>query len=487
MQRTSMHDSIIKRLYVALTVIAVVVICEFQLSSDPLDGFLIIIGVTSLCIVFLKKTGLDVFSPMTLFALYYAFVYLYFIFLQAIGLERSTFLTNTTFYHNIDYIYTAALFVCVISFWCVFAGFFLVSGRHSTRRRVRELGIPGIGGYYFSLFAYILFILGLSNFIFNIYIFTDGSIIKYYGGLATRSQMFRSGGTTLFYQLAYVAAYMLFIRDLDHARISYRTRLVVILSVLMFASSGRIIQTLFYALTFVILYYYNRGEKKLNNKMLMLGAGFVIAGLIIYSLRLLSSIYLSTSLSGELKDFIETRGVWMSGYYYVFQKGNVPNIPLLMKIIDSWAIDIGYQYGKTLLFPFYGFVSPDLNGLIQMPAVVSKETWYAYSAPIDIPTGTLPVTGMGEMYLNFGWFGVTFGMFMFGMLGGIVKRLQKIRGNIYLIFYSKFSLFFMLYVKGEFNNFNLFWMIFPSVCIILIILCVRSLTLNSHKITYAGN
>ncbi|MCY1458080.1 hypothetical protein D9M71_754330 [compost metagenome] len=62
-------------------------------------------------------------------------------------------------------------------------------------------------------------------------------------------------------------------------------------------------------------------------------------------------------------------------------------------------------------------------------------------------------------------------MFLFGSLGASIYNFAARQGsNIFLIFYAKFAVgFFMLYPKGEFNNFGFLWMAIHPFSIWLLI------------------
>ncbi|MEV3819187.1 hypothetical protein, partial [Aeromonas dhakensis] len=205
----------------------------------------------------------------------------------------------------------------------------------------------------------------------------------------------------------------------------------------------------------------------LNVGNFFLGMLLVLVGISVYGLRIASSLSVNTADdSFELSTYISEFLSFDYLSHILFDKGYTPNFALLMKVIDSWSYDIGYMYGSTILHPIFNFVSPNVFGLVEMPAVLAKQQWYMHTQD-----GNLPVTGIGEMYVNFSYMGFVFGMFLFGALGAFIRNLMvKTRSAIFLIFYAKFIIgFYMLYPKGELNNLSIFWMLFASLIIYIIV------------------
>ena len=130
-----------------------------------------------------------------------------------------------------------------------------------------------------------------------------------------------------------------------------------------------------------------------------------------------------------------------------------------MKIIDSWAEDVGFLYGQSLLKPFITFLPTSLRPEIlgYSLGLTIKETWY-----LGIRGGGLPPTGIGEMYMNFGVLGPFIGMFIFGAFcAWIYNFMRKTKSYWILVMYSQILIgFIMIYAKGEFSNLKL-WYVIP--------------------------
>jgi hypothetical protein len=151
----------------------------------------------------------------------------------------------------------------------------------------------------------------------------------------------------------------------------------------------------------------------------------------------------------------------------LIEKGNIPNIPILMKIIDSWESEIGFMYGKSLVMWILNFIPMSKTGLLP-PSELIKEVWYP-----SIEGGALPPTGYGEMYANFGFLGIFFGMFAFGLLMAYAyNMLNKYNNMWYLLIFINLSVFFFsVYPKGEFDNMSLYLFlpyVFTYICILFL-------------------
>ncbi|MCY1270438.1 oligosaccharide repeat unit polymerase [compost metagenome] len=431
-----------------------------------LEEFILLWGVFLLAsgYLLLQKT-INLFEPFYLFSAYYLTFIFSAVALRFGGFENNAFISNTTFYNNIEDTFS----------WCVLyisAGylFALIGYRALATNRIItiDLIVAGKHQQILKLVAYALFFSGMANFSYNVITLYSGNIIEYYKNISMRLYDFKDGGTTLGYHFIYIAVYILFLIDLDRKKISLSTYALVFAAVAVFASQGRIFQTLTFIMSFVVLYYYSMGAARLNARMVLLGFGIAVSGLVFYLLRYASSLSYNQGLGdyGGLASFLAESFTVDNLLNFSVGMGNLPNFAVLMKVVDSWSRDIGYMWGLTLLYPLADFMPSFFDEAIGMPAVLTKNQWYEHVAG-----GTLPVTGIGEMYLNFGIAGPVLGMFLFGSLGASIYNFAARQGsNIFLIFYAKFAVgFFMLYPKGEFNNFGFLWMAIHPFSIWLLI------------------
>jgi hypothetical protein len=153
--------------------------------------------------------------------------------------------------------------------------------------------------------------------------------------------------------------------------------------------------------------------------------------------------------------------------YFAIDKSNIPNIPIFMKIIDSWADDVGFLYGQSFLKPFMAILPSSLRpeSFGYSLGMTIKETWYS-----NMRMGGQPPTGVGEMYMNFGWLGPFLGMFMFGAFcAWLYNLLNKTKSYWVLVAYSQILFGFVLfYPKGEFMNLQFFYFIPIALTVLLL-------------------
>lgn len=471
--------ALVKELYMSYSLRFILFLCVGLLFASicffypgSLGEFVLLWGVFLLVSGYLLlQKRINFFEPFYLFSAYY----LTFIFsamtLRFGGFENNMFISNTVFYNDIEDIF----------FWCVFyilIGylFALIGYRLFATNRIINIDSIAVSKHrrLLKCVAYVLFFAGMANFVYNVITLYSGSLVDYYKNISMRFYDFKDGGTTLGYHLIYIAVYILFLIDLDRKKVSLGTCVLVFAAVAVFASQGRVFQTLTFIMSFVVLYYYSMGAVRLNRKILFFGCGVILLGVIFYLLRFASSLSYNQSLAGYgglvpflLESFTVDKFLELS-----VGMGNFPNFAVLMKVVDSWSRDIGYMWGLTLLYPLVDFMPSAFDSVVGMPAVLAKNQWYEH-----IAGGNLPVTGVGEMYLNFGMIGPVLGMFLFGGLGACIYNLAvRQGGSIFLIFYAKFAVgFFMLYPKGEFNNFGLLWMAIHPLSIYILMRFINRL------------
>lgn len=412
----------------------------------------------------------DLFDPFYLFSLCYVTFIASAYILRVNGLNNNHFISTTNFYNNIDTVYMYGLIALIVSYISALTGYCFFSTNSRVYKPFHSSAFDSKTIFYIAVFLYVI---GFVNFMINIFIISSGDIVLYYKTISMRYYDFQGPVTTLGYHSMYIACYIFFISAMQNRKLNTMISIIVISSFIIMISNGRIAQSIFYLTTFLIIYYYYNGSYKLNVRYSFLGMLLVLVGISVYGLRIASSLSLNTVDGGfELSTYISEFLSFDYLSHILFDKGYTPNFALLMKVIDSWSYDIGYMYGSTILHPIFNFVSPNVFGLVEMPAVLAKQQWYMHTQD-----GNLPVTGIGEMYVNFSYMGFIFGMFLFGALGALIRNLMiKTRSAIFLIFYAKFIIgFYMLYPKGELNNLSVFWMLFPSISIYIIAIVVNKL------------
>ena len=177
---------------------------------------------------------------------------------------------------------------------------------------------------------------------------------------------------------------------------------------------GRLLHTINFALSvFVIQYFYHYQVLRKKHYLYVGGLlGLIGLGVFMYFLRVLSSLAFNNMVNKSFFDQMTEFFKLESLFKFLIEKGNIPNIPVLMKIIDSWESDIGFYMGKSYFTWLYNVLPSTIRPVDYQTSFVIKNRWYSAL----LGGGSIPPTGIGEMYLNFGFFGVIFGMFFFGVL-----------------------------------------------------------------------
>ena len=184
-------------------------------------------------------------------------------------------------------------------------------------------------------------------------------------------------------------------------------------------------------------------KKKIDNKKYLLVAGIIIlASVFMYFFRLMSNYIEIGKVDNVLDGF---KLFFHQIGYYAVDRGNVPNIAIMPKIIDSWDSDIGYLCGSSFLTFIFSFVNIGIPHTKFMTSVMIKNTWFS-----QVEGGFLPPTGVGEMYANFGPVGVFIGMLLFGIFIALLYKYMLKKGNFFvtLVSIKIIVLFIMIYPKS---------------------------------------
>ena len=430
-----------------------------------------------LSFLLLKKRKV-LFEPIYLFSGYYITVCLSIWYLVGTHFATNEFINNTQF--NSDFV---SLFT--ISCFYYFIGYiFTVLGYRYVKQDKVEIKFEledkkKISDRVINIVIFVFFLIGLFNFLYNVYLFADGNLLLYLKNISNRSREFAMGGTTIGYIFAETSIYVWFFKMLRNKKYSSITFVICLsISTLMKISVGRIFQTFVFIGVLIGVYYFieiwERGFIR-NRKYIMIACGILCAGVFFYFLRLASNLssigYMEGGIFSTFQSFIGKLG------YYAVDRGNMPNVALMPKIIDAWPNDIGFLYGSSFLIFLFSFLPGQFIPITLAPSVLIKNTWYQH-----ITGGNLPPTGIGEMYANFGPFGIIFGMFLFGVLiAYLYKFMIKSKNYWVLVIGMQISIgFIALYPKGEFSNLSL-WMIMP---IALTYCLLRTLTTLEYKWCY---
>lgn len=410
--------------------------------------------ILSIFIYLLKRKSKDIFDPVFLFSLFYITTAFSIFYLCSGWSENNQFLNTTFFYSsNMPLLINEAAFYSFIGYLCFIFGYEVQNNSKYTFSMIKIEKQNKISSSL-ALYLIVAFvILAAVNLIYNIYSFANGDLLFYMKNVALRIHEFSIRGTTIGYNFAYSATFLLqflYLRKNKKSTLVFFW-IVLFFSILLKASTGRVTQTIIFPLTFAVVFYYHKASmlKKINNSSYIKLIVFLsISAIIFYFLRVGSSLV----ASGQSLNVETFRMFFMNFNYYAFDMGNTPNIPVLVKIIDSWGNDIGYLMGKSLFYWIFSALPSHVKDTFQPVSIIVKNQWYPH-----IQGGSLPPTAVGEMYANFGLIGPFIGMFFIGLIFGLFYRFIKKRGRLvgYIIYANLLLGFIVIFPKTETHNLSL--------------------------------
>lgn len=445
----------------------------FLLSKTQYNLILVLITILLFIIVnVLVFTAHNYFNPLIWFSIMYMTGCLSAYYLVVTNFSSNVFITYTGKWNGFGEDFLKAVLLYFFGYLMVLIGYFLSLnfGENRVGRSFVQLS-DTIKDWVLNLFIFSYSVLGIGNFIYNVYSISGGSISNYFGTLALRKYQFEDGGTDVFYNLLYVAVYLKIYKNIKHGKFfDILTIIYIAACCIVRFSTGRIIQSLIFVGIIFLLYYQfmkNTGKqiKKINIVIFMAISVAIVT--IIYFFRMYTNaVYTGAATAGFSNYFSKI----ISDFgYYLFDKGNTANIGLLIKIVHSWQEDFGFFYGRTFL-NFLTSVFPDAQDWFPSVSQIIKDKWFGM-----YNSGALPPTIVGECYVNFGITGVAIIMFLLGIIMG--KLYQWIQNNntywanlIYIVILLEF---FFLIPKNDFSNFPVWSLLFLGVTIVLMRFCNR--------------
>ncbi len=464
---------------IPLSVVTILGTHKYQASIYFL--VLLMLAITSF---FILNKKLVLFEPVVLFSAYYVTVVIAGFYSIFTDWRTNVFVNNTSFHNDITNLTAYTCMYFFVGYISMIAGYYLVK-RDDLNIEFDLEPKSIISDTVLNIFIFTFLFMGVANFIYNIWIFAGGSLSQYMATVSVRHLQFAKQGTTIGYILAYNAMYIWLFKIIRKGKLWNKSFFfVLIITILMKASTGRIFGTMLYIASFIGIYYFIEISKKkvINNcKYYLTAIVIAIFGVAFYFMRIISSLaynqMLETSVGTTFIELISKLG------YYAVDKGNIPNVGVVLKIIDSWGTDIGYLYGQSLVTWITNILPSSFRPEAYQPSVIIKNVWYSY-----IQGGNLPPTGIGEMYANFGAVGPFLGMFFFGCLAALFYN-YMIKSKSYwaLAIYIQIAIgFIMIYPKGEFDNLTL-WYVIPILGLVLIMRIVSGLTESSRNIIHRGD
>lgn len=271
----------------------------------------------------------------------------------------------------------------------------------------------------------ILVLVAIANFAANVILISGGNVVRYLSEISLRSYQIadKQGVSAAGYLLGFIGvqviAYVAGRKDVSRLLLAAMLATVSLMLVIRF-SQARIFQTLVLLGACYVSYAMGVARRSGTHApwvrhihYLVLAGGL---GIGFYFLRLASALRtlgIDVSL-GSVSEF----GSRLT--HFALERGNVPNFPIVLTIIDKIPSEIDFLYGQTL-FNWAIYVIP--KSILPPDYLISmwiKNTWY-----LDIEGGGLPPTAVGEWYANFGFAGVMLGMFLVGLALGILFRIAR--------------------------------------------------------------
>jgi len=473
-----------KILAVLLQLLVIIFVLNiFVVQKNISMGLLFLLG-CSISLYFINAKKIVLFESFTLFSAYFYSVIISCLSIFYSDFQGTHYLTSQYFSYDLPVLFNITLLYLIVCYIFAYLGY--KSFRQKFTPNI-DLYSDGISTSVVQLFIIVFAIIGLGNFYVNILKFAGGNPLIYLTNVSLRHMEFsESGGTTAGYLLGYMAGYLwLYKLTKLQQKLSFYFLSYVAITVVLKASTGRIIGTMIYTLSYFMLYYFlnYQQESKKHKKYALTVVIFIFCAVVFYFLRVISSLNHIGKIDSNLMEVMFSFVNIDVLNYYLVDKGNIPNVGVLMKIIDAWSNDLNYFYGKSLFTWVYGVLPSSIRPENYQISILIKETWY-----LGVKGGALPPTGMGEMFVNFGYFGGIFGMYIFGAFTAFIFNMLKIFNNYwYLLIYTNITLgFVLIYPKGEFDNLSL-WYIIPPLFTYSLLIFISKLTRKNRSENLSNN
>lgn len=364
-----------------------------------------------------------------------------------------------------------ALVLFIVGYISFLLGY-LVLMRERGPRLIRLPSSRNMSSWVARLVILFCIAIGVLNFAYLLFSYPGGPIayLMDFGQRGNRFEDIAGPVTTFGYQFLYAGVFLwlaLMIRNRTlGARYpeSFVFFLVVILSVIVSLSQGRLSQSISYILILAALGYIFSKSSKNNLRFSAIAVGGLFGGIVLYFLRRVSAGTFgdvdTVSLSGfgeQARAFLPALGYWL------VDKGNVPNLAVVINLLEQNGLNGHHWFGMSFAVAFTKMSS--LLGDLPNIGESAATAWFNGG-------GGLPPTIIGEMYLNFGVIGVPTGLFAVGLFSSWFYNAVRRNGSfiIYIVHVALLFKFFFLWPKGESSNIvGAFWQFMPALLVYLVI------------------
>ena len=423
------------------------------------------------CIIFGRR--MDFVEPIYWFSAKYYLAFPAAVYFLVTGFAYSEHLLNPGLPRLVA-LTEKALLLFVVGYASYLVGYLLLIRNHGSRR-IRLPTRNEMAGWISRLAIATCVAIGLLNFLYLLTRYPGGPIgyLLDFGQRGNRFDDISGTVTTFGYQFLYAGVFLwlvILIRDRKLGVMSAESWfffLVVLVSVLVSVSQGRLSQSISYFLILASLGYIFSRRGSQNFRFAAFAGFGLMSGIVLYFLRRVSAgTFGSTdsmtieALAGYANAFMPVLGYWL------IDKGNVPNLAVVINLLEQDGLMGSYWYG--LSFPVALTKLSSFTGDLPNIGQSVASAWFNDG-------GGLPPTIIGEMFLNFGIIGVPVGLFLVGVFSAWFYNAVRSSGHflLYIIYVAILFKFFFLWPKGESSNLvGAFWQFMPAVLIYLVIRAV---------------
>lgn len=416
----------------------------------------VLLGLLIVGVVLIRSDG-DLAEPLYWFSLMYFLAVpasLYFI---VSGFGGSEHLRPYPFVETVK-LANEALFLLIIGYAAFAVGYFacIASGR------TKSLRLPTTDQYAAWIARLVVataIAIGTVNFIWLVSSYPGGvtGYLLNFGLRALRLQEIEGSVTTFGYQFLYAGVLLWYLVILRENKCSprfleYQAFVgTAAFSVLVSVSQGRMSQTVTYLLLLVFLIHRFAPISRSNVRLSLTVVAVGVLGIILYFYRKVSvALYLGKASSGP-GDFLADLTYWL------FDKGNVPNIPVIMNLLADRRIDGDPALGETYVRALASL--SDAWGEVPNVGQTLGAAWFGQG-------GGLPPTVVGEAYVNFGFLGVPAVLAVVGAASALLFNAVRRHGEFigYLAYFGVLFKFIFILPKGETANFAAaVWQVLPAI------------------------
>jgi oligosaccharide repeat unit polymerase len=420
------------------------------------------------------KRRVDLVEPVNWFSLMYWFVFPGAVYFLISGFGASEHILPMTA-PRLARAATHAMWLFLIGYVCFLGGYLAIT-RDAAQRRLRLPSMREFSPILARVAIAACIAIGLVNFAYLLVSY-PGGILGYlldFGLRAHRFEMIGGDVTTFGYQFMYAAMYLWLLVLLRENRLGTRYAeawaffAALVMSIVMSISQGRMGQSVTYMLGLGLLVYVTSGGHAQNLRYVALIAIGMAFGIVLYLLRRASA----ASFTGAENFAVSGFGSFAARFfddiaYWIIGKGNVPNVPIVMNLVETNGLDGRFLYGSSYL-TWVLSLTPAAEGARNIGQTLGY-LWFGAE-------GGLPPTIIGELFVNFGPLGVPAGMLLVGAGCAAFYQFIRARGEYiwYVVYIAVLLKFLFIWPKGETANIvSAIWAFAPTV-VVYAVVCLAS-------------